>query len=50
MREYRLKRRMKVLLSSYRLNPDNWHYTKANKSELVLIHKHTGHARTLPIN
>jgi hypothetical protein len=43
----RLTRRMKHLLASRKLNPDNWLYVKNLPGELHLMHRHSGKVRVL---
>lgn len=47
MRERRLKRWMKELLSSKGLNVDNWRYIRYTPEELVIVHKHTTQTRVI---
>lgn len=47
MREYRLRRWMKVLVSSLGLNAANWHYIKVDDKQLTIIYKHTFHTKTI---
>jgi hypothetical protein len=47
MRERRLKRWMKELLSRKGLNVDNWRYIRSTSDELVIIHKHSLKPRTI---
>ena len=41
MRERRLKRWMKELLSSKGLNVDNWRYLRYAPEELIIVHKYS---------
>lgn len=47
MRERRLKRWMKELLSRKGLNVGNWRYIRYTPEELVIIHKHTTQTRII---
>lgn len=49
MRERRLKRWMKELLSRKGLNVDNWRYIRSTYDELVIIHKHSLKPRTITL-
>ncbi len=43
----RLTRAHKILLTKYRLNPDNWLYARETPDRLVLVHRHTGAVRVM---
>jgi hypothetical protein len=45
----KLQRWMKELLAKKKLNPNNWYYIKNTSTELVIIHRHSGKPRTIPI-
>jgi len=47
MRERRLKRWMKELLSNKGLNVGNWRYLQSTPEELVIVHKHTTQTRVI---
>ncbi|WP_407652298.1 DUF6906 family protein [Acetivibrio straminisolvens] len=47
MRERRLKRWMKELLSSKGLNPENYHYIRHTPEELVIIHRYSTKPRVI---
>ena len=49
MRERRLKRWMKELLSARGLNVDNWRYLQSTPDKLVIIHKHSLQPREVKI-
>ena len=49
MRERRLKRWMKELLSKKGLNVDNWRYLQSTPDKLVIIHKHSLKPRTITL-
>lgn len=43
----RLTRAQKILLTKYRLNPDNWLYERETPDKLVLVHRYTGAVRVI---
>ena len=45
--EKRLTRAHKILLTKYRLNPDNWLYDRETPDRLVLVHRYTGAVRVI---
>ena len=45
----KLQRWMKVLITRKGLNPDNWYYVKNTATELVIVHRHSGKPRIIPI-
>jgi len=45
----RLLRRHKELLKRYRLNYENWLYTKELPGELHLVHRYSGKVRILKV-
>ena len=46
--EKKLQQWMKELLEAKGLNPVNWLYVKNTLEELVIVHRHSGKARTIP--
>ncbi|MCF0231569.1 DUF6906 family protein [Enterococcus faecalis] len=46
----RLVRKEKELLTSKRLNPENWVVRKRNKTSIVFQHKESGSIRELSLN
>ena len=40
-------RAQKILITSYRLSPENWLVTSEQKESLTIIHKHTDTIKTL---
>lgn len=41
-------RKQKILISSLRLNPDNWLVLGEDKEFLTMVHRHTDKVRKLP--
>ena len=39
--------KQRLILKSYRLNPDNWLVCKNTDKEMVIEHRHTGVNRTI---
>lgn len=40
-------RAQKILISGYRLSPENWLVTSESKESITIVHKHTDTVRTL---
>lgn len=40
-------RAQKIVIASYRLQPENWLVVSEEKADMLLIHKHTGNTRII---